>query len=102
MSTETSLSIEERVAAGAAWLDEHKAGWERGISLERLDLMDPCLCVLGQVYQNYWIAVTRFFEDDTTSAARFGFDAFRGEDDSAFEDLDATWRRTIEARRVAS
>lgn len=44
-----TLTIPERVAQGAAWLDEHYPGWERHIDLTRLDLSDPCRCVLGQL-----------------------------------------------------
>lgn len=42
---------QERVAAGAAWLDEHKPGWERTLDLATLDLADGCHCVLGQAFQ---------------------------------------------------
>ena len=41
---------EEQVARGAALLDERKPGWHRQINLERLDMANPCLCVLGQVF----------------------------------------------------
>jgi hypothetical protein len=46
-------TIAERVAAGAAFLDEHDPEWwrpdvERAIDLDALDLHDTGLCVLGQ------------------------------------------------------
>jgi hypothetical protein len=46
-------TITERVAAGAAFLDEHDPGWWRGdgerpISLDRLDLEEAQDCILGQ------------------------------------------------------
>jgi hypothetical protein len=46
-------TITERVAAGAAFLDEHDPEWWRpdvdgAISLDTLDLMNGNLCVLGQ------------------------------------------------------
>lgn len=40
--------ITERVAAGAAFLDEHDPEWWREIDLGALDLADSRLCVLGQ------------------------------------------------------
>jgi hypothetical protein len=41
---------EERAAAGAAWLDRVKPGWIDHIDLPHLAMADPCLCVLGQVF----------------------------------------------------
>jgi hypothetical protein len=46
-------TIAERVALGAAFLDEHDPEWwradvERAIDLDRLDLGDAGLCILGQ------------------------------------------------------
>jgi len=46
-------TIAERVAAGAAFLDEHDPDWwradvERAIDLDKLSLSDPSRCVLGQ------------------------------------------------------
>lgn len=40
----------ERVARGAAWLDEKYPGWFNKIDLSILDLADCTQCVLGQVY----------------------------------------------------
>ena len=45
----TKLSIKERVANGAAWLDKVVPGWERSINLSHLDLNSSCRCILGQV-----------------------------------------------------
>lgn len=47
----TELTITERVANGAAWLDENKPGWERIIELADLKLENTCQCVLGQLFQ---------------------------------------------------
>lgn len=46
-------TIAERVAAGAAFLDEHDPGWwkpdvERSIDLGTLALSEPADCILGQ------------------------------------------------------
>jgi hypothetical protein len=46
-------TITERVAAGAAFLDEHDPDWwradvERAIDLDRLDMGDGDSCILGQ------------------------------------------------------
>jgi len=42
--------VQERVARGAAWLDENRPGWRDAISLQELDMRSGCDCVLGQVY----------------------------------------------------
>lgn len=41
-------TITERVAAGAAFLDERDPEWWREIDLDALELDDPSACVLGQ------------------------------------------------------
>jgi hypothetical protein len=41
-------TITERVAAGAAFLDEHDPEWWREIDLDALDLSETDRCVLGQ------------------------------------------------------
>lgn len=43
--------FEEQIALGAAWLDEHKPGWERLIDPQMLDMHNTCKCVLGQVFK---------------------------------------------------
>lgn len=42
--------IADRVARGAAWLDEKYPTWFEGIDLGTLDLGNCTRCVLGQVY----------------------------------------------------
>ena len=41
-------AIAERVAAGAAFLDEYDPDWWRAVNLITLDLNDGGLCILGQ------------------------------------------------------
>lgn len=43
-------TVQERVARGAAWLDEQKPGWEDLIDFDTLDLSSCSLCVVGQVF----------------------------------------------------
>lgn len=48
------MTIEERVAQGAAWLDAHgPQHWWRAIYPSRLDVLSPSRCVLGMVYGYY-------------------------------------------------
>ena len=44
----TSTSA-ERVARGAAYMDENYPGWERRVDLSILDINNPTSCICGQV-----------------------------------------------------
>lgn len=79
-------SISERVARGAAWLDQVRPGWRDAIVLDTLDLISPCDCVLGQVYaqvsvagrSGYWYVMNEMapFIDDCESF--YGWPQARG------------------------
>lgn len=103
-----SATIAERVAKGAALLDEREPGWWQRIDLDTLDLKAPCRCILGQLDTDrqdhdlwLWIA-SRFgldvWEDDDK---RLGFNVLH-HSDRAYANLTAAWRTLIEARRAAS
>jgi hypothetical protein len=107
-------TIAERVARGAALLDEREPGWWQRIDLSKLDLASTCRCVLGQLFSiaddnwppnnGYWSGLARFglresaSEAISGSAGSHGFASIRNED---YDALDAEWRRVIEARRSA-
>ena len=46
-------TVTERVADGAAFLDEHQAGWDRDIDLVALDIGSSCECILGQIHGDF-------------------------------------------------
>ena len=46
-------TIAERVAAGAAFLDEREPGWEQYIDLDTLNIGSSCRCILGQLHGSY-------------------------------------------------
>ena len=46
-------TIAERVAAGAAFLDEHEPGWADRVNLKRLYIGSTCNCMLGQLRGEY-------------------------------------------------
>jgi hypothetical protein len=91
-------TIEQRVQAGATWLDERRPGWWRRTDLATLQMHKPCLCVLGQEYGSFYSAP---IPDDDTVA--LGFDA-RGigpeEHVADFAALNAAWTGLIERRRA--
>jgi hypothetical protein len=101
-------TIDDRVAAGAAWLDANRPGWWQRINLDTLDLGDPCRCVLGQEYGDFADGPEELV-DDTKSVVANGFDALdfwfvndRTPRDVLTElaDLTAAWRALITARRT--
>jgi hypothetical protein len=102
-------SLTERVAAGAAWLDEHLPGWPQRISLTDLDMADDCGCVLGQIlgrYDEIFVSNDVLPPLDEVEAVRFGFDVTSRFGDPAlwageFAALQREWRRLIESRRTA-
>lgn len=101
-------TIDERVAAGAAWLDEHRPGWWQRINLDTLDLGDPCKCVLGQEYGQFGNAPDEMWDHGSNAHRRdraMGFNAEAvdfGRGDDEFDALTAAWRTLITARRDAA
>lgn len=122
-------AIADRVAAGAAFLDEHDPGWwradvERAIDLDALNLGLTEHCILGQrcpvdTYFNSHEWMGRY---DALAAALSGIEACDRSDlddwaiplgfqaaaededteDGEFDALTAEWARVITERRAAS
>lgn len=92
------LSIEERVAAGAAWLDKHRPGWADAINLDQLDLADCTVCVLGQVYGDFWNAPLSdgLPGEWTRRATEMGF----ADDHGRYTELNEAWAALIDERRA--
>ena len=90
-------TIAERVAAGAAFLDERKPGWWKRINLDTLDIYSCTACVIGQLgmadegHENPFDPDLGF---DKALDAAPGMAGYRA--------LNRAWRRVIEARRAAS
>ena len=92
-----SRSAEARVKAGAELLDAMNPGWFTKISLQKLQMSDPCQCVIGQLYETYSLGLSALeidvsFERDI----EYGFDFYIGT-----ASLTAHWHREIEARLAA-
>lgn len=103
-------TIAERVARGAALLDEREPGWHQRIDLETLDMELPCNCVLGQLHHDqddplagdgYWPALEELgipaWPVSKPAAYAFAADKIGG-----YPALTAAWRELIESRRAAS
>jgi hypothetical protein len=115
-------AVADRVAAGAAFLDEHDPQWwradvERAINLDELELRDGTLCVLGQRCPVEW---SKDREPFVTMAEhlsglkggytvdnwgrQFGFTVSAHPDDidDEWDALTGAWKRVITGRRSAS
>jgi hypothetical protein len=88
-------TINERVAYGAAVLDQKSPGWESQIDLSKLDLNDSCRCVLGQIYGHYFDGLMVL---DKGSGGSMGFNIYASESPNRFADLDEAWISLIKER----
>lgn len=87
-------TVADRVAAGAAWLDQRLPGWWRLIDLRQLDMWHSCRCVLGQLYGDYYTVQLQMAQ-----AIALGFDAHLVTE-LDFAELQEEWTRVIEERRI--
>jgi len=97
MTAVAEATIEQRVAAGAAWLDQHEPGWLDRIDAWGLDLASSCRCILGQVYGSFYAAPDTVLDQ----AAALGFDVTdTGDNPAEFLRLEGAWWDLIERRRA--
>jgi hypothetical protein len=101
-----SAAIAQRVAAGAAWLDEHRPGWADRINLDELDLANPCKCVLGQEYGRFVLGDDLIL-DEGSESWMLGFDVAELVQDGRYAgerytELTAAWRELVLARLEAA
>lgn len=83
----------ERVASGAAFLDEKVPGWANRIDLNRLD-MSYTNCVLAQLFGSPGRAIDEF----GLTPCDFALDGFEGRTDEDVLSLDAAWKTQVENR----
>ena len=107
--------INERIEKGAALLDEKIPTWIDKQDLLWLNLMSPCMCVLGQAEENgeYWETLGRLFpkkteEELNTLAYEHGFNinlsecrALSEKEYQDYTDLTTAWKVFIAERRRA-
>lgn len=115
MSVKTLSSIEERVDAGASWLDSHEPGWwqEGRIDTLTLNLSDCELCVGGQLsgtdFADFiaaqmdhpgWRFDVPALGFDVTEFCECDRECICGEDEYAV--LTEAWRELVLARRATT
>lgn len=100
-------SIAERVAKGAALLDQKKPGWFRNVDLDKLDINARCDCIIGQTVGRYSPEVLCSIGVGEWDAWEYGFiTIFRTHFFAAWRcrnelaKLEGEWRRVIVKRRA--
>ena len=100
-------TVAERVARGAALLDEKVPGWERRINLEWLDIASCYFCVLGQVFDDDERASTDDLDSPYSAGIRaLGIEGgvrgtvWHGFDGLHIDALNAAWRRLVADRQA--
>lgn len=88
--------VEERVARGAARLDEVRPGWHRNVNVQTLDISSGRNCALGQVFGSYGVGTVA--AGVTIDSAQHGF---LSSVDATYGELTAEWKRLIETRLEA-
>lgn len=102
--TQAAPTIRERVAAGAAWLDQHRPGWPLRIDLITLDVRYPEYCVLGQEFDDFDDRPHALLDLYVAEVHGFYVQPWRGRNLADVMDeyrvLTREWRALIEARRA--
>lgn len=106
-----ALNYKQRVAKGAALLDECRPGWEKEVDTSILDLSSGYLCILGQVYGAWDVGIgdleARGVERVWDTQALYGFNhgaTYEGAQDYAravdkeYYWLKRRWTELIESR----
>ena len=109
-TTVEDLRIAERVARGCDWLDQRRPGWWERTDLDELLMREPCQCVAGQEFGDFY--KTPLMDKE---AIEFGFLALSsivfglttpGERantiEAEYDALDDEWRKVIEERRAGA
>jgi hypothetical protein len=100
--------IEERVARGAALLDEYVPAWFNKVDLDRLDIGNCTNCILGQVFGSYQVGFNTLAELAPEKEflwegdEAFGFSETAGSDADELSSLNRAWRVEIEKRTQAT
>lgn len=102
--------IAERVARGAALLDQHKPDWwtKDNINLTNLDLMSGRCCILGQLFHQYDYGRMYLGGISNDTATDYGF--FHTQNlwvkkmpmSEEYAALGAAWRDLIQRRRIGA
>lgn len=92
-----TLTLSENVETAGKLLDVIRPGWYERVNVETLNMAHPFLCVLGQVFGDYWHAIDKYADilllEENTNV--FAGDVLDDEYDAVFD----AWVEYITARK---
>jgi len=91
-------TVQERVVAGASFLDKNMPGWDKEINLADLNMADTRKCILGQLFYNYSVGKDRL-NITFAESKDLGFDSIVNTN-SAYRRIEAAWIEHIKIRRA--
>jgi hypothetical protein len=101
-------SFEERVAAGAEWLDLWFPGWEHAIDVGTLNLHNTNECICGHVAKafvmnelvpkNYWTILDGYLNGSRDRAIELGFNLWNFEESESWSALTEAWIDLVKTR----
>lgn len=91
-------SIQERVQAGAAWLDENEPGWEEKVDLDSFDMANYNKHILVQLYGS--LSASPFYAgySQLNHGIQSGFEA-PANTHEAWQPLTTAWKELISKRK---
>lgn len=96
-------STKKAVKKGIKFLNKScDSGWVYRISLEKLNFIEPKLCVLGQLEENYYNAALDYFDLTDKQAAERGFTSMIEECETCYINLTKEWKKQIRKLRERS
>jgi hypothetical protein len=95
------FGLKSRVKKGAELLDEKYPGWYWDVNIGNLDLGNEHKCILGQLYGDYFNAVSILKLSFYDSTYEYGFSLHIREPWNSWNALTRHWTRAIEQRRHA-
>lgn len=97
-----NVNLQDRVSAGADFLDHAKPGWASGVSTEKLNAASINNCVVGQLFGHYVQkgrdALATFSERKLDEEGL----GFVGGNSAEYRDMTRLWRVQINLRLMAS
>jgi len=101
----TNGELDPRVVSGVRVLDGKVVDWDTLIDLDKFNLTDCSLCVLGQTHGDYFTGLTSLWPRGEGRGdgeiARLGSQhGFSADGDDDYEQLERDWRKGISERQT--
>jgi hypothetical protein len=89
--------FEKEIEKGAALLDIKNPGWRKKINLNNLNMVKVSYCILGQLYENYFIGLERIGINNET-----GYNYGYSSNKSNFDKLTQEWKDYLSKQTESS